>query len=91
LILLLGSWGLSAVGTSFAAVSTNVRLRELMLPVLLFPVEIPLILSLVQATTYVIRGGDAMADASIWLRFCFGFDVIFTIVSAYLFEYILEA
>lgn len=91
LVLVLGSWGLAAVGTSFAAVSSSVRLRELMLPVLLFPVEIPLILSLVQATTYIIRGGESLADASIWLRFCFGFDVIFTIVSAFLFEYVLEA
>ena len=91
LIVFLGSWGLAAVGTSFAAVATSVRLRELMLPVLLFPVEIPLILSLVQATTYVIRGGDFTADAFIWLRFCFGFDVIFTIVSGFLFEYVLEA
>lgn len=91
LIVFLGSWGLSAVGTSFAAIATNVRLRELMLPVLLFPVEIPLILSLVQATTNVIRGGDYMADAAIWLRFCVGFDVIFTIVSGFLFEYVLEA
>jgi len=91
LIVFLGSWGLSAVGTSFAAIATNVRLREVMLPVLLFPVELPLILSLVQATTYVIRGGDSIADAAIWLRFCVGFDVIFTIVSGILFEYVLEA
>lgn len=91
LIVLLGSWGLSAVGTSFAAIATSVRLRELMLPVLLFPVEIPLLLSLVQATTAAVRGGDAVADMAIWLKFCFGFDVVFTTLSLFLFEYVLEA
>ena len=91
LIVFLGSWGLAAVGTSFAAIATSVRLRELMLPVLLFPIEIPLLLSLVQATTAVVRGGDSMADLGIWLRLCFGFDVIFTTLSLYLFEYVLEA
>jgi heme exporter protein B len=91
LIVFLGSWGLAAVGTSFAAIAASVRLRELMLPVLLFPIEIPLLLSLVQATTAVVRGGDSMADLGIWLRLCFGFDVVFTTLSLYLFEYVLEA
>jgi heme exporter protein B len=91
LIVLLGSWGLAAVGTSFAAIATNVRLRELMLPVLLFPIEIPLLLSLVQATTIVIKGGDSLPDAWIWMRMSFGFDVVFTTLSLYLFEYVLEA
>ena len=91
LIVFLGSWGLAAVGTTFAAIATSVRLRELMLPVLLFPIEIPLLLSLVQATTAVVRGGDSIADLGIWLRLCFGFDVVFTTLSLYLFEYVLEA
>jgi heme exporter protein B len=89
-IILLGSWGLAAVGTTFAAIATTVRLRELMLPVLLFPIEIPLILSLVEATTAVLQGTNPIVEARIWLRICFGFDVIFTILSLYLFSYILE-
>jgi heme exporter protein B len=90
LIVLLGSWGLAAVGTTFAAISTTVRLREMMLPVLLFPIEIPLILSLVEATTGVLQGSETGAAVGTWLRICFGFDVIFTILSLYLFGYILE-
>lgn len=89
-IVLLGSWGLAAVGTTFAGIATSVRLRELMLPVLLFPIEIPLILSLVEATTAVLQGTDPIVPPRIWLRICFGFNVIFTILSLYLFEYILE-
>ena len=90
LILVLGTWGLAAVGTTFAAITTSIRLREIMLPVLLFPIEIPLLLSLMEATTAVLRGGDSIVNPSIWLRLCFGFDVIFTILSLYLFEYILK-
>ena len=90
LIILLGSWGLAAVGTTFAAIATTVRLRELMLPVLLFPIEIPLILSLVEATTAVLQGTNPIVETSIWLRICFGFDVIFTILSLFLFAHILE-
>jgi len=90
IIILLGSWGLAAVGTTFAAISTTVRLRELMLPVLLFPIEIPLILSLVEATSAVLQGTDPIVETRIWLRICFGFDVIFTTLSLYLFAFILE-
>lgn len=90
LIVALGSWGLSAVGTTFAAIATSIRLREMMLPVLLFPIELPLILSLVEATSLVIQGGDAVIEVQTWLRLAFGFDIIFTILSLFLFEYILE-
>ncbi len=89
LIVLLGSWGLAAVGTSFAAIATSIRLRELMLPVLLFPIEIPLLIVLVEATTALIRGGDSIVAPEVWLRFAIGFDIIFTLLSLYLFEYIL--
>jgi len=90
LIVLLGSWGLAAVGTTFAAISTTVRLRELMLPVLLFPIVIPLILSLVESTTVVLQETDSIIQTGVWLRICFGFDVIFTTLSLFLFAYILE-
>ena len=66
------------------------RLRELMLPVLLFPIEIPLLLALVEATTAILQGTDPIVETRIWLRLAFGFDVIFTILSLYLFPYILE-
>ena len=90
LVVVLGSWGLSAIGTTFAAIATSIRLRELMLPVLLFPIELPLILYLVEATTVLITGGEAIIELSVWLRMALGFDVIFTVLSLFLFEYILE-
>jgi heme exporter protein B len=90
LVVLLGSWGLSAIGTTFAAIATSIRLRELMLPVLLFPIELPLILYLVESTTVLITGGDAIIELNVWLRMALGFDIIFTVLSLFLFEYILE-
>jgi heme exporter protein B len=90
LVVLLGSWGLSAIGTTFAAIATSIRLRELMLPVLLFPIELPLILYLVESTTALITGADAIIELNVWLRMALGFDIIFTVLSLFLFEYILE-
>lgn len=89
-IVLLGSWGLAAVGTTFAAISTSVRLRELMLPVLLFPIEIPLVLSLVEATTAVLLEADTLVTVRTWLQICAGFNIIFTTLSLMLFDHLLE-
>ena len=89
-IVLLGSWGLAAVGTTFAAISTSVRLRELMLPVLLFPIEIPLVLSLVEATTAVLLNNDPIVTIRTWLQVCLGFNIIFTTLSLMLFDHLLE-
>ncbi|MSO20084.1 MAG: heme ABC transporter permease CcmB [Acidobacteria bacterium] len=89
-IVLLGSWGLAAVGTTFAAISTSVRLREMMLPVLLFPIEIPLILSLVEATTAVLLNNDPLVTPGTWLEICLGFNIIFTVLSLMLFDHLLE-
>lgn len=90
LVVLLGSWGLSAIGTTFAAIATSIRLRELMLPVLLFPIELPLILYLVESTTALVTGGDSIVELRVWLRMAVGFDIVFTVLSLFLFEYILE-
>ena len=89
-IVLLGSWGLAAVGTTFAAISTSVRLRELMLPVLLFPIEIPLVLSLVEATTAVLLDADPLVTVRTWLQVCIGFNIIFTTLSLMLFDHLLD-
>ena len=90
LVVALGSWGLSAIGTTFAAIAASIRLREMMLPVLLFPIELPLILYLVESTTFLITGEESIIELGVWLRMALGFDIIFTVLSLFLFEYILE-
>lgn len=89
-VVLLGSWGLSAIGTTFAAIAASIRLRELMLPVLLLPIELPLIVYLVESTTVLVTGGESIVELGVWMRMALGFDIIFTVLSLFLFDYILE-
>lgn len=88
-ILFLGTWGLAALGTLFSAVSANTRMRELMLPVLLFPLSIPLLIAAVEATTTLLRGLP-MSHAALWIKLLVGFDVIFTTLAWFVFEWVLE-
>src|SRR6202048_2751833 len=58
-VALLGTWALVVNGTFFAAMSLRTRSRELMLPLLLFPVSIPAVISMVAATTNILTGEDS--------------------------------
>lgn len=89
LILLLGTWGVAATGTIFAAIAANTRMRELMLPVLFLPVSVPLLIALVEATA-VLLSDEPMAAASLWLKLMVGFDVVFTTLALFGFGYVLE-
>lgn len=84
----LGTWALIANGTFFAALALRTRNRELMLPLVLFPVSIPALLAMVQATTYILTGEF---EPNLWIKLLAGYDVIFTIVCLLLFETVLNA
>ena len=88
LVLPLGTWALVANGTFFAALSIRSRNRELLLPLILFPIFIPALLAMVQATTAILTGES---DPSLWIKLLFGYDVIFTTVSLLLFDVVLHA
>ena len=90
LVLVLGSWGFTVIGTLFSAVTANNRLRELMLPLLVFPMALPALIACVQLTTVILLG-DPMGDSIAWLRLLIGFDIIFTLVGATLLEIVLLA
>lgn len=87
-VLPLGTWALVVNGTFFAALSIRTRNRELMLPLLLFPIFIPALLGMVQATADILTG---QADPVLWIKFLIGYDVIFTTASLLLFHIILHA
>ena len=87
-VFLLGTWALVANGTFFSALSLRTRNREIMLPLLLFPISIPAVLAMVQATTAVLTG-DSSPD--MWLKLLAGYDIIFTVASLTLFETVLHA
>lgn len=89
LILFLGAAGFAGVGTLFATISANTKSREVMLPILLFPVSIPVILSAVKSTICLLAGNQPEQLWS-WLKILIAFDLIFLILSFLLYEYVLE-
>ena len=88
LVLPLGTWALVANGTFFAALSIRSRNRELLLPLILFPIFMPALMGMVQATTNILTGES---DPTLWIKLLLGYDIIFTTVSLLLFEVVLHA
>ncbi len=88
LVLPLGTWALVANGTFFAALSIRSRNRELLLPLILFPIFMPALMGMVQATRSILTGES---DPTLWIKLLLGYDIIFTTVSLLLFEVVLHA
>lgn len=89
LVLVLGTIGYSAVGTLFSAMAVNTRSREVMLPLLLFPILVPVIIAAVKLTAGIFDG-LSFGEMARWLQLLVGFDVIFLVVSFLAFEYVVE-
>ena len=87
-VTLLGTWALVVNGTLFAAISIRTRAREIMLPLLLFPISIPALLGMVQATTAILTAEDS---AKVWIVLLVAYDVVFTTACLLLFETVLQA
>jgi heme exporter protein B len=68
--------------------SIRSRNREMLLPLILFPIFMPALLAMVQATTSIFTGES---DPSLWIKLLFGYDIIFTTVSLVLFDVVLHA
>jgi heme exporter protein B len=89
--LLLGSLGFAGVGTLFAAMAAHTRAREILLPLLLFPVQVPVILATVKSLSAAIRvPGFDRPEVGHWLGLLIAFDALFLALSIILFEYALE-
>ena len=88
-VLLLGTLGLSSAGTVFAAMAVNTRLRDVLLPLMMLPVVVPLMVGVVQVTGALLKG-RMFSDyaSSLWL--IVAFDVIFWVTSLLLFDFVLE-
>jgi heme exporter protein B len=87
-VLPLGTWALVANGTFFAALSIRSRNRELLLPLILFPIFMPALLAMVQSTTMILTGEG---DPTLWIKMLTGYDIIFTTVCLLLFDVVLHA
>jgi heme exporter protein B len=88
LIAVLGTWALVVNGTFFAAISIRTRSREIMLPLILFPISIPALLAMVDATTSVLTGE---ASPRFWMQLLAVYDLVFTTVCLALFETVINA
>ena len=89
LIAAMATLGFAAVGTLFSAVAVNTRSREILLPLLLLPVAVPVIIAAVEATAAILDGAS-LGELGRWWQLLLAFDVIFLIISAFLFGAVLE-
>lgn len=83
----LGTVGFAVVGTLFAAIAANVRARDVLLPVLLLPVTVPIIIASVEETAAALAGPSLLATLP-WERLSLGYAALFLIMSLTLFEHI---
>jgi heme exporter protein B len=89
LVILLGSIGYVVVGTLLSSMAVQTRTRDVLLPILLFPVIIPVIIAAVRASTGFLQGLE-MAEIWPWLNLLIVFDVLFTAVAFMVFDYVVE-
>ena len=88
-VILLGTLGFAAVGTLLSAMTVQVRAREVMLPVLLFPIVLPVLIAAVRLTAGILDG-QPWPEIRRWMQLLVGFDVLFVALSYLVFDYVVE-
>jgi heme exporter protein B len=88
-VLLLGVIGLVTLGTFYAAMASRSRAREVLLPLLLFPMMVPALLAAIQASK-ALMGADLMHESGAWIRLLVAYDTVFLITTHLAFEYVIE-
>jgi len=88
-IVLLASVGLSAVGTLFAAIASNTRMAELLLPMMTLPFFVPLVIPAAQASALIMRG-QPIEDGLSWLKVLIAFDLVFVSACVVAFPFTIE-
>ena len=89
LYIFLGTLGFAAIGTLLSAIAASTKMREVMLPILLFPVSIPLLMAAVKLTGGALQARD-FADVALWFNILILYDVLFLVVAFWVFEYVVE-
>jgi heme exporter protein B len=89
IITVLTTLGFVTVGTLFSALAVNTKAREMVLPILFFPIVAPLIISAISASGLVL-GGESWSSISSWLGIIVAFDIIFLVVSYLVFSFVIE-
>lgn len=88
-VLLLGTVGFVAIGTLFAAITANLKAREVLLPLLLFPLMVPILVAAGRLTDLVLAGESLRAEPH-WLRLLVIFDVVFLVLGYLTFPFVME-
>jgi heme exporter protein B len=89
LVILLGSLGYVAVGTLLATMAVQARTRDILLPILLFPIIMPLLVAAVKASGAILQGYN-IQDVMPWLNMLIVFDVVFIAAAFMVFDYVVE-
>ncbi|HTS31963.1 MAG TPA: heme exporter protein CcmB [Bryobacteraceae bacterium] len=89
LVLVMGTWGLTLIGTFCSALTVNIRLREVMLPMLTYPALVPVLMGSMRLTIALVAGQPFGDETIPWLKILTGFDVVFTAATLVLVETIL--
>ena len=88
-VIILGTFGFVTIGTLLSAMTVNTRSREVMLPILLFPMMVPVIIAAVRATGAVLQG-NGLSTVGDWMGMLISFDIIFFVVCFLVFDYVVE-
>ena len=89
-VVALGVAGLVVLGTFYASMASRSRAREVLLPLLLFPMLVPVLLAATTASKALL-GADLMHEAGAWTRLLIGYDLVFLIATFIAFEHVIEA
>jgi heme exporter protein B len=89
MILALGAWALTVIGTMFSALTVNIRLREVMLPMMTYPILSPALMGAMRLTAALIQGQALEKDNLIWLKLLVGFDAVYTAAALVLVDFVL--
>ena len=89
LVMILGTWALVVIGTLFSALTVNLQMREVMLPVLVYPFLIPALMSAMVLTGLILNGVPLGGDNLIWMRVLVTFDIVFTALAVVFIDVVL--
>ena len=87
---LLGSLGFAVIATFYAGLTANLQAREALLPVLMFPVIVPVMLGAVRATEAALMGTADVGLAVSWLQLLAGFDLVYLVVCSSIFHFVVD-
>jgi heme exporter protein B len=89
LVIVLGTWAMTVMGTLFSALTVNLRLRELMLPIMTYPFLVPALMASITLTGDLLHGTPLGGENTLWLKVLIGFDIMFTSLAVLLIDFVL--